>query len=172
MASTAEAIQYTNSPELVDATQDRDLRSPIAPPVTLKEATVISFAGTTSKGKELVMSAVRQTLLSETQACEASETLMSETQVSAHTDTNTALLLQLDAMKKQLEATQAENVKLKAQVVEQSSSSTSVQRQLADIKDELDALKLNIIPKINSVQDSQMKTSEDIHSLTDSQLNV
>ena len=118
------------------------------------------------------MSDVRQTLLSETQAREVSETLMSDSQVSAHTDTNTALLQQLNAMKQQLEATQAENVRLKAQVVEQSSSSTSVQRQLADIKDELDALKLNIIPKINSVQDSQLKTSEDIHSLTDSQLNV
>ena len=61
---------------------------------------------------------MRQTQLSETQAREASDTPMSETQVSAHTDTNTALLQQLTAMKQQLEATQAENVRLKAQVVE------------------------------------------------------
>ena len=49
MASTAEAIQYTHSTELVDAIQDRDLRSLIAPPVTsLEEAMVISLAGTWS----------------------------------------------------------------------------------------------------------------------------
>ena len=42
IVSTAEAIQYTLSTELVDTIQDRDLRSPIAPPVTLKEAMDIS----------------------------------------------------------------------------------------------------------------------------------
>ena len=49
IVSTAEAIQYTHSTELVDAIQDRDLRSLIAPPVTsLEEAMVISLAGTWS----------------------------------------------------------------------------------------------------------------------------
>ena len=49
IVSTTEVIQYTHSTELVDAIQDRDLRSLIAPPMTsLEEAMVISLAGTWS----------------------------------------------------------------------------------------------------------------------------
>ena len=80
----------------MDSIEDRELRTPIAPPLTsLEGARVISIAGT-SKGKELVWSVVRQ-IQSETHARELSDTLMSDHQVSAHTDTyttNTFLMAQ------------------------------------------------------------------------------
>ena len=80
----SEQIQTSNPSEFVYLVEDWDFRTPIAPPLTsLEGARVISAAGT-SKGKELVMSDVRQTL-SETDARELSDTLLSDHQVSAHT---------------------------------------------------------------------------------------
>ena len=92
---------------------------------------LISIAGTSGNqtaGRELVLSEVRQTL-SDTHARKKSETLLSDCEVSAHTDTNTALLAQLAALQQELERIKAENVQFKAQVVERSSSSTSVNNQ-------------------------------------------
>ena len=108
------------------------MRTPIAPPLTsLEGARVISIAGT-SKGKELVWSGVRQTQ-SETHARELRETLMSDHQVSAHTDINTFLMAHIQQLQHELAQTKAENIIYKAQVEEQSSSSTSVQNQLTQL---------------------------------------
>ena len=106
---TSEQIQTSNPSEFVDLVEDWDLRTPIAPPLTsLEGARVISIAGT-SKGKELVMSDVRQTL-SETDARELSDTLLSDHQVSAHTDTytsNTDLIAQIKKMQQELAQTKS-----------------------------------------------------------------
>ena len=57
----SEQIQTSNPNEFVELVEDRELRTPIAPPLTsLEGARVISIAGM-SKGKDLVMSDVRQT---------------------------------------------------------------------------------------------------------------
>ena len=95
---------------------------------SLEGARVIYVAGTT-KGKELVMSDMRQTL-SETNAHELSDTLLSDHQVSSHTDkytSNTDLIAQIQKLQQELAQTKAENQIYKAQVEERSSSSTSVQ---------------------------------------------
>ena len=73
--------------------EDRDLRTPIAPPLTSLEEARVSFnAGTDQKGanRQLMLSDKSQTL-SETHAREMSDTLTREIQVSAHTDTYTAM---------------------------------------------------------------------------------
>ena len=93
--SDSEKLQISNQIDLIDSVEDRESRIPIALPVTsLEGAKVISDAGTTSKGKELVLSVVRKTP-SDTHAREQSETLMSGREVSAHTNTNTDLLAQI-----------------------------------------------------------------------------
>ena len=117
------------------------------------------------------MSEVRQTL-SDTDARKESETLLSDCEVSARTDTNNALLAQLAALQQELEKTMAENVQFKAQVVERSSSSTYVNNQLIQIKEEIHNIRKSLIPKLNSIQTSQLQTTTDISSLTDSQLQL
>ena len=111
---------------------------------------------------------MRQTL-SDTHAREVSETLLSDREVSAHTDTNTALLAQLTALQQELERTNAENKKFKAQVGERSSSNTSVNNQLIQLKDEIKNIRTSFIPKLNSIQTSQLNVAVDIESITYSQ---
>ncbi|KAK1387455.1 hypothetical protein POM88_015633 [Heracleum sosnowskyi] len=169
--SVTEAIQFTMSNILTDSTRDWDLRTPIAPPLTsLEGARVISFAGTENLDIQLVVRDERQTP-SDTQARELSETPLREIEVSAHTDTNTALLLnQLAALQKQLQETQAENNLLKTQMVAQ--SSTSVSNQLGTIKDDLEGLKSTLLPKLNSIQQSQVLVASDISDLTTSNAQI
>ncbi|KAK1389145.1 hypothetical protein POM88_017323 [Heracleum sosnowskyi] len=172
--SVSEAIQYTMSNILTDSTRDRDLRTPIAPPLTsLEGARVISIAGTQADNleRQLVIRDQNQTE-SDTQARELSETPLREIEVSAHTDTNTAsLLAQIAALQKQLQETQAEKEILKAQVVERSSSSTSVTNQLGLIKDDIESLKTTLLPKINDVQQSQVLLASDVFDLTTSNVD-
>ena len=94
--SITEAIQISNSSDKIDLIEDRDLRIPIAPPLTsLKEARVISYAGTQDKQQE---GSSRAIILSETHTRELSESRA--IQVSAHTDTSTeTLLAQIAALK-------------------------------------------------------------------------
>ena len=66
---------------------------------------MISHAGTfgnTIACRELILSDVRQTL-SDKHARKESETLLSDREVSAHIDTNTALLTQIAALQQELE---------------------------------------------------------------------
>ena len=56
----------------------------------------------------------------------------------------------------------------KAQVEERSSSSTSVQIQLNQLKEELENIRVSLIPKLNSIQATQMNQAEDIASTVDS----
>ncbi|KAK1364988.1 hypothetical protein POM88_040549 [Heracleum sosnowskyi] len=172
--SVSEAIQYTMSNILTDTIRDRDLRTPIAPPMTsLEGARVISIAGTQSDNleRQLVIRDQNQTE-SDTQARELSETPLREIEVSAHTDTNTAYLLaQIAALQKQLQETQAEKEILKAQVVERSSSSTSVTNQLGLIKDDIESLKTTLLPKINAVQQSQVLLASDVSDRTTSTID-
>ena len=119
---------------------------------------------------ELVMS---DTLLylSETDAREPSETLMSDRDPSAHTDTytqNTELLEQIKKLKAELAQTKAENQIYKAQVEERSSSSTSVQNQLNQLKTEVENFRVGLIPKLNSIQETQVNQADDISSTLDS----
>ena len=154
----------------MDSVEDWDLRTPIAPPLTsLEGARVISVAGT-SKGKDLVRSDVSLNL-SETAALEQSETLMSERQLSAHTNTytpNTDLLDQIRQLQQELAQTKAENQIYKAQVEERSSSSTSVKNQLRQLTNEVENIRVSLIPRLNSIQGTQMIQVEDIASMTDS----
>ena len=109
--------------------------------------------------------------MSEIAACEQSETLMSDRQLSAHTDTyttNTELLDQIKKLQEELAQTKADNQMYKAQVEEQSSSSTSVQNQLNQLKDELENIRVILIPKLYSIQATQMNQAEDIASTVDS----
>ena len=62
---------------------------------------------------------------------------MSDRKVSAHNDTYTALFTQMLPCNKKLERTTADNVIFKEQVVEQSSSSTSVNNQLILLNKEI-----------------------------------
>ncbi|KAK1373326.1 hypothetical protein POM88_029519 [Heracleum sosnowskyi] len=107
---------------------------------------------------------------SETQARELSETPLREIEVSAHTDTNTALLTQLADLQRKLQETQAENNLLKAQVVAQ--STTSVSNQLGAVKDDLEGLKNTLLPKLNSIQQSQVLVASDISDLTTSNAQI
>ena len=146
------------------------MRTPIAPPLTsLEGARVISIAGTSSQ-QELVMSDVSLNLR-ETAAREQSETLLSDRQLSAHTDTyttNTELLEQIKKLQEELAQTKDENQMYKAQVEERSSSSTSVQNQLNQLKNELENIRVSLIPRLNSIQETQMNQAEDIASTVDS----
>ena len=145
--------------DLLDLPKDRDLRSPIAPPVTSKGAMVISSAGT-SKEKELVISDVRHKQ-SDTHARELSETLLREHQGSAHTDTNTnALLHEIAALKEQLNKVNAEKEMFKAQV--DRLSSTSVQNQLAILRNDVQELRSLTILKTNSLHHSNTLATEDL----------
>ena len=74
--------------------------------------------------------------LSETHAREMSDTLTREIQVSAHTDTYTAMqLAHIADLQEHLFKTQDDKEILQAQVVERSSSSTSVNNQLGLLKE-------------------------------------
>ena len=167
---TSEQIQTSNLNEFVDSVEDWELRTPIAPPLTsLEEARVISIAGT-SRQQELVMSDVSLNLR-ETVAREQSETLLSDRELSAHTDTytlNTDLLEQIRKLQEELAQTKAENKIYKAQVEERSSSSTSVQNQLNQLKTEVENIRVGLIPKLNSIQETQMNQADDIASTLDS----
>ena len=135
---------------------------------------VISAAGTSgnqSKGKELVLSEVRK-ILSETHTHEQSETHLSDREVSAHTDTNTLLLAQIQALQQELAQIKAENIVFKAQVDERSSSSTSVKTQLIQLKDEIENIRTSLILRLNSLQTTQMNTADDISSMTDSHFQL
>ncbi|KAK1357390.1 hypothetical protein POM88_050646 [Heracleum sosnowskyi] len=171
--SVPEEIQYTMSNILTDSLRDRELRTPIAPPLTsLEGARVIFHAGTSSENleRQLVVRDMNQTP-SETQARELSETPLRAIEVSAHTDTNTALLLnQLADLQRKLQETQAENNLLKAQVVAQ--STTSVSNQLGTVKDDLEGLKNNLLPRLNSIQQSQVLVASDISDLTTSNAHI
>ena len=165
-------IQISNQNDYIDSIGDWDSRTPSAPPLTFLEgAMMISHVGTsgnTSTGRELILSDVRQTT-SNTLARKESETLLSDCEVSAYIDTNTILLAQIAALQQELETTKAENVKFKAQVVERSSSSTSVNIQLVQLKEEIQNIRTSFIPKMNSIQTSQLNDDADIAILTDSQ---
>ena len=167
---TSEQIQTSDPIEFVDSVEDWDLRTPIAPPLTsLEGARVISVAGT-SKGKELERSDVSLNM-SEIDAREQSETFLSNRQLSAHTDTytpNTDLLAQIKQLQHELAQTKAENQIYKAQVEERSSSSTSVQNQLKHLTNEVENIRVSLIPNLNSIQATQMNQADDIASTTDS----
>ena len=166
--SDSEQLHISNQIDLIDSVEDRELRTPIALPVTsLEWAKVISDAGTTSKGKELVLSVVRKTP-SDTHAREQSETLMSGREVSAHTDTNTDLLAQIQKLQQELAQTKPENIVYKEQVEERSSSSTSVKTQLTQLNDKIENMRISLIPRLNTIETSQMNSANDIASMTDS----
>ena len=157
----------------MDSVEDWELRTPIAPPLTsLEGARVISLAGT-SRQMEQVMSDVRINL-SETDAREQSETLLSDRELSAHIDTytlntqNTGLLEQIKKLQAELAQTKTENQIYKAQVEERSSSSTSVQNQLFRLKTEVENIRVSLIPRLNSIQETQMNQADDIANTLDS----
>ena len=109
--------------------------------------------------------------LSQTDAREQSETLLSDRQLSAHTDTytlNTELLSQIKQLQQELAQTKAENQIYKTQVEERFSSSTSVQNQLTQLTNEVENIKVSLIPRLNSIQATQMNQSDDISSISDS----
>ena len=109
--------------------------------------------------------------LSETAARDHSEILLSDHQLSAHTDTytpNTELLAQIKKLQQELAQTKAENQMYKAQVEERSSSSTSVQNQLTQLTNEVENIRVSLIPRLNSIQGTQMIQAEDIANMTDS----
>ena len=64
---TIEQIQISNPNEFVDLVEDWELRTHIAPPLTSLEGARVISISSTSKGKELVWSDVRQ-IQSETHA--------------------------------------------------------------------------------------------------------
>ena len=51
---------------------------------------------------------------------------------------------------------------------ERSSSSTSVHNQLNQLKNELENIRVSLIPRLNSIQETQMNQAEDIASTVDS----
>ena len=51
---------------------------------------------------------------------------------------------------------------------ERSSSSTSVQNQLNQLKNELENIRVSLIPRLNSIQETQMNQVEDIANTVDS----
>ena len=120
------------------------------------------------------MSDVRQTL-SEIDARELSDILLSDHQVSAHTDTytsNTDLIAQIQKLQQELAHTKAENHIYKAQVEERSSSSTSVRNQLTQLTNEVENIRVSLIPRLNSIQATQMNQADDIASTTDSHAHL
>ncbi|KAK1400955.1 hypothetical protein POM88_000560 [Heracleum sosnowskyi] len=169
--SNTEAIQFQIQSDL-DFIGDWELRTPITPPLTsLEGARVIFHAGTSSENleRQLVVRDMSQTP-SDTQARELSETPLRAIEVSAHTDINTALLKQLADLQRKLQDTQAENTLLKAQVVAQ--STTSVSNQLGTVKYDLEGLKNTLLPKLNSIQQSQVLVASDISELTTSNAQI
>ncbi|KAK1390320.1 hypothetical protein POM88_018498 [Heracleum sosnowskyi] len=144
---------------------DWDSRTPIAPPVTSQEGAMVIFSAGTSTptlDRQLVVSKTQ----SETQAREVSETPSKEIEMSAHNDTYTAsLLAQIANLQKQLQESQAEKDILKAQVVERSTSSTSVTNQLGSMRDELEGVKVTLVPKMNAIQESQVLMASDMSEL-------
>ena len=160
---------------MIDSTEDWDLQTPISPPVTSLEGAMVIFTACTSVQQaaknEIILGEVRQTLC-DTHAPKMSEALLSDREVSAHTDTNIVLFAQIVALQQELERTKAKNVKFKEKVVEQSSSSTSVNNQLILLKEEIQNIKTSLVPKLNSIQTSQLHSASDITSLTDSQLHI
>ena len=109
--------------------------------------------------------------LSETDAREQSEKLLSDRELSAHTDTytlNTDLLEQIKKLQAELAQTKAENQIYKAHVEERSSSSTSVQNQLNQLKNEVENFRVILIPKLNAIQEIQMNQVEDIANTIES----
>ena len=93
--------------------------------------------------------------------------------MSAHTDTytsNTDLMTQIQKLQRELAQTKDENKIYKAQVEERSSSSTSVKNQLTQLTNEVVNIRVSLIPRLNSIQATQMNTTDDITSTTDSQL--
>ena len=107
-----------------------------------------------------------------TAAREQSETLMSARQLSAHTDTYT---LNTETPRSNQETARGNWLRLKLKIIsikhkwkERSSSSTSVQNQLAQLKDELENIRVSLIPKLNSIQATQMNQAEHIASTIDS----
>ena len=93
--------------------------------------------------------------LRETDAREQSETLLSDRELKCtHTDTytiNTDLLEQIKKLQEELAQTKAENKIYKAQVEERSSSSTSVQNHLNQLKNEVENIWVILIPRLNSI---------------------
>ncbi|KAK1357800.1 hypothetical protein POM88_051056 [Heracleum sosnowskyi] len=159
-------FRETSVSPFVSSRQDMDLEMAIEQ--------VIFPAGTSSRygDRQLVVRTEIQTW-SETQARELSETPLREIEVSAHIDTNTAsLLAQIDALQKQLSETQAEKEILQAQVVERSSSSTSITNQLGIIKDDVEGLKISLLPKLNAIQQSQILVASNISGLSDSNAQI
>ena len=113
---------------------------------------------------------MRQTQ-SEIDARELSDTLMSGHQVSAHTDTyttNTFLMAQIQKLQQELAQTKAENIIYKAQVEERSSSSTFVQNLLNQLTNKVENIRVHLIPRLNSIQATQMNTTDDIANMTNS----
>ena len=99
---------------------------------------------------------------------------MSDREQSAHTDTytpntqNTELLDQIKKLQAELAQTKAENQIYKAHMEERSSSSTSVQNQLNQLKNEVENFRIGLIPRLNSIQEIQMNQAEDIANTIDS----
>ncbi|KAK1363598.1 hypothetical protein POM88_039159 [Heracleum sosnowskyi] len=146
--SNTEAIQFQTQKDFLDFTRDSELRTLIAPPLTSLEGTRVIFpAGTSSENmdRQLVLRTESQTQ-SDTQKHEMSETPLREIEV--------------------------EKDILKAQVVERSSSSTSVTNQLGTIKDEIEGLKVTLLPKMNDIQESHVLVASDISELTNSNAEI
>ncbi|KAK1388074.1 hypothetical protein POM88_016252 [Heracleum sosnowskyi] len=173
--SNTEAIQFQIPDDLLDFSRDWESRTPIAPPLASQEgARVIFPAGTSTPNmdRHLVVRSERQKQ-SDTQAREQSETPSREIEMSAHNDTYTAsLLAQIAGLQKQLQQTQDEKDIIKAQVVERSSSSTSVTNQLGTIKDEIEGLKTTLIPRMNAIQESQVLVASDISEIITSNAEI
>ncbi|KAK1403702.1 hypothetical protein POM88_003307 [Heracleum sosnowskyi] len=171
-----EAIQFSIPNVLTDSARDWELRTPIAPPLTSHEgARVISIAGTSlgqANDRHLVLRTESQTL-SETHSRESSETPTRELQLSAHTDINTGLLLaKIVDLEKSLRESQAEKEFFRAQVVERSFSSTSVNNQLGMLRFDVDNLKLSLFPKMNPIQASNLQVTSVLSDLRTSQREI
>ena len=118
---------------------------------------------------KLVLSDVRQTQ-SETPARELSDKQLSVSEERAPTDTyslthtldQSALLAQIASLQAQLQQVQAEKTILQAQVAERSSSSTSVNNQLQILQADIQGLKSVVVPKLNSLQESQNQSSSTV----------
>ena len=118
---------------------------------------------------KLVLSDVRKTQ-SDTPARELSDKHLSESQERAPTDTyslthtldQNALLAQIASLQAQLQQAQAEKTLLQAQVAERSSSSTSVNNQVQILQADIQGLKSIVVPKLNSLQESQNQSSSTV----------
>ena len=77
-------------------------------------------------------------------------------------------MAQIQKLQQELAQTKAENQIYKAQVEERSSSSTSVKNQLTQLTNKVENIRVSLIPRLNSIQATQMNTADDIASTTDS----